>query len=570
MAFPVVETTSTAVNATYSGTSFDIAMPSGVQAGDLLMVISSKPTTVTGVADGSENWTAEFSGAGTAPELWVKIATGNESSQITITWTSALDQNNAVAYRISGWKGDSLANDIERSYSFNSNVSTVAFTSHTLSGWAGTEDTLWVAAFGMEDDATTVSTWGSNIPNNQTSAGSGATNNANVSAFATANSAASSFTPDSCTVNKADDGYALTVAVRPAAAAAGFTTNLESLTTGEQSQITGLISALNSLAKAGLVQGTGLVTAIDALNKAGQAGITGHITSLESLSALGLQATFPAAGGFTSVLDELVKLGFAVGTGHGTQTDALTKAGQAASTGHGTLLDSLTAAGLQATFPGVASFPTILESLTKAGQSAGTGHGTALDSLTALGLNQSLGAVGELTTVLASLTAAGQAAALGLITILDSMTVTERAQALGFITSTGNLTALGYNQSFGGAGFTTVLKALSAAGLEQGITIWQLGDALMAAYEDLPGFFDTFGFAEPVQVGAATVRGLFDDSSMEGGEIDGPLLILQTGDVDALGIDQGTVLTIRGRSFYVAGVQRDGVGTSTAVLREPS
>ena len=50
--------------------------------------------------------------------------------------------------------------------------------------------------------------------------------------------------------------------------------------------------------------------------------------------------------------------------------------------------------------------------------------------------------------------------------------------------------------------------------------------------------------------------------------MEGPLVILKTGDVNGLGIDQGTTMTIRGRSFYAAGVQRDGVGTATVILRE--
>jgi len=296
------------------------------------------------------------------------------------------------------------------------------------------------------------------------------------------------------------------------AGAGGFTTTLETKAIGDQAQITGLISALDVLAKAGLVQSTGLVTVLDALASTGQAAVTGHVTTLDALTKLGLQASFP----------------------------------------------------------GVAGFATVLDALTAAGQAAGTGHGTVLDALTAAGLQQNLGAVGEFTTVLDSLSAAGQAAALGLITALDALTVTERAQALGFITSVNTLDADGLNQSFGGAGFTTALKALAAAGLSQGMTIWDLGDALAAAYADLPAFFDTFGFSEPVVVGAVTVRGLFDDDSVENGELAGPQVMLQVGDVDTLGIDQGTEITIRGRAFYVAGVQRDGLGLANVVLRDTS
>lgn len=222
MTFPVVESTVIEEDASWSGSTFDVTMPTGVQAGDLLIVASSKPFNLNSVADGAESWTSEFMvSGGYPPQIFTKIATGNESSAITLTWASTTDANSAVVYRISGWKGDSLANDIERSQLWNANTVTKAFTSHTLSGWSS-EDTLWMAALGAEDDATFVSTWGSNIPDNRIDAGAGpASNQRNVTGFATAESAANSFTPDSCTINTSDDGYSLTFAIRPGAAPAG-------------------------------------------------------------------------------------------------------------------------------------------------------------------------------------------------------------------------------------------------------------------------------------------------------------------------------------------------------------
>jgi len=218
MTFPVVESISSVEDASYSGNTFDIAMPTGVQAGDLLIVAASKNVTCTGVADGSENWTAEHEAGGYPPSVFTKIATGNESSTITLTWSSQSDANSAVAYRISGWKGDSLANDIEWSRLWNPNTATKSFNSHSLVGWSD-EDTLWLAAMGAEDDATVISTWGANIPDNRIDAGAGAASNLrNVVAFATAESAANSFTPDTCTINTADDGYSITFAIRPGAA----------------------------------------------------------------------------------------------------------------------------------------------------------------------------------------------------------------------------------------------------------------------------------------------------------------------------------------------------------------
>lgn len=242
-------------------------------------------------------------------------------------------------------------------------------------------------------------------------------------------------------------------------------------------------------------------------------------------------------------------------------------------------------------FPAAAggSLTTALDTLDAAGHGPALGHGTALDTLDAVGLPATLSATGELTTnlatlataghgaalghdtALASLDAAGRAAALGIVGALGALSRAERAQALGLITSSAPRTLTEFPVSFGGAGFTTHLASLAAAGQAAGLTLWQLGDALAATYGDLEHFLAVdMGFGEPVTSGAATLEGIFDDHSAAGGTLDGPALRLATADVDAHAIDQGSVLVIRGRTFHVAGVQRDGTGLAYLVLSEPS
>jgi len=76
------------------------------------------------------------------------------------------------------------------------------------------------------------------------------------------------------------------------------------------------------------------------------------------------------------------------------------------------------------------------------------------------------------------------------------------------------------------------------------------------------------GFAESVFTGATELAGIFTDHSVAGGERYGPRVILKTSDVVDYSIDQGSALTIRTRTFYVRGVQRDGTGISAVILEE--
>lgn len=78
-----------------------------------------------------------------------------------------------------------------------------------------------------------------------------------------------------------------------------------------------------------------------------------------------------------------------------------------------------------------------------------------------------------------------------------------------------------------------------------------------------------FGFGELVTFGAVSLRGIFTDTSVEGGELGGPRVLLPSADVDTHAIVKGDTLTIRGRTFEVAGVQPDGTGVTNLVLHEP-
>ena len=122
----------------------------------------------------------------------------------------------------------------------------------------------------------------------------------------------------------------------------------------------------------------------------------------------------------------------------------------------------------------------------------------------------------------------------------------------------------------------------NTAGVSSSANVFRTGDAQAQAIIDLATFIDDsgaygtigewmdldMGFAESVFIGSTELAGIFDDYSVAGGDWDGPKVIMKTGDIDDNGIDQGSAIDIRSRTFYVRGVQRDGTGIPTVVLEE--
>jgi len=88
---------------------------------------------------------------------------------------------------------------------------------------------------------------------------------------------------------------------------------------------------------------------------------------------------------------------------------------------------------------------------------------------------------------------------------------------------------------------------------------------------DLDTWLDlNMGFAESIFIGSTELAGIFDDHSTAGEFLDGPKVRLKTTDIVDNSIDQGSILTIRTRTFHVAGVRRDGTGVAVVMLTEPS
>jgi hypothetical protein len=130
MAFPVVQSTNTSAESSTT-TTHTIALPSGIQEGDLLIFtfregVGVQPSEPSGWTRTSSNNTGGFY------SVFYKTAGASEPSTVEVT-TSLTISSSHISYRISGWE------DIELTISNN----TVRPPSLTAS-W-GADDNLWIA-----------------------------------------------------------------------------------------------------------------------------------------------------------------------------------------------------------------------------------------------------------------------------------------------------------------------------------------------------------------------------------------------------------------------------------------
>jgi len=131
--YPVVEATNTyQTNSTIS--SHNVNLPSGIQSGDLLILIFRAASAVT-VSTDPTGWTPLSSRNSTgATYIWYREADGSEGSTVTVTTDSTI-RAAANTYRISNWSGTPEA----------AFASTNVNNPPALSPSWGSDDTLWIA-----------------------------------------------------------------------------------------------------------------------------------------------------------------------------------------------------------------------------------------------------------------------------------------------------------------------------------------------------------------------------------------------------------------------------------------
>jgi len=204
-----------------NSTSWTITYPTNVAAGDLLLLFIG--------SDGDPGFSASGFTIIAASELsassvWLlgKVAAGSETGTFTAT-AGAGEQGGWRIFRIpaSSWFGGSLPSGVgidsdgvaTRGSSGISNVPDPS--ANDPSTW-GTEDTLWIAAIGV-DTSRTISVFP--LADRNTADVSGGSTGATLG-LCTTTSAVASLDPGTFTISASDDWAALTVGIRPAAGAA--------------------------------------------------------------------------------------------------------------------------------------------------------------------------------------------------------------------------------------------------------------------------------------------------------------------------------------------------------------
>ena len=156
MAFPAIAATNTSTGA--SGTSHTVNLPTGIAAGNLLVIVFGGvgAATTTFPAD----WT-RLGGGGTSGTLDVawKIATGTEGSSIVVTTGATSITSNHKSYRITGGDRVVIGTNVTISSSATADPPSL-----TPGWWASSQDILWLA-ISMANTQTTVSTYPTSFSN---------------------------------------------------------------------------------------------------------------------------------------------------------------------------------------------------------------------------------------------------------------------------------------------------------------------------------------------------------------------------------------------------------------------
>jgi len=200
--FPTVEgtnITSTSNNAT----SRTINLPTGIVAGDLLMVFAMGATTGANLvmSGWSTLYNTTFQSDGTSA-VFYKTAVGSDTS----TMTSANVKVCATAYRISGWTGTPEAASAAHGNSNSPDPDSLT------PSW-GKTNTLWIAAAHQSMNSGTVSSY----PSSYTGGVNGVASDASGGTMGSAHRQlrAVSENPGAFTMSGSNNWAARTVAIRP-------------------------------------------------------------------------------------------------------------------------------------------------------------------------------------------------------------------------------------------------------------------------------------------------------------------------------------------------------------------
>ncbi len=227
MSFPQISDADTKFGTvTTNSTSWTITYPTNIAAGDLLLLFLAADGNPIFSATGFTSMMSVQTSSAVGLYLLAKVAVGTETGTFTAALT-ATEQGGWRMFRIpaAGWFGGSLISGIGNGPADSDGLSLIGTgatsgnpdpASLDPANWA-TEDTLWIIACGV-DTSRTISAYP--FAGRNTAEVSGGSTGATLG-ICTTTSATPSLDPGTFTISASDDWEALTVAVRPAAAAGG-------------------------------------------------------------------------------------------------------------------------------------------------------------------------------------------------------------------------------------------------------------------------------------------------------------------------------------------------------------
>lgn len=207
MAFPQVASTNNGYNDS-AGTNHTCNLPSGIQAGDLLLLFFGWYTGTSASLSGWSNLGIDNNGTYCYQIVFYKIATGSEGATVSVT-TGSSTKSSHVSYIITG---HDAATTPEKGTSTNGTNSSPDPPS--LSPSWGSADTLWISTETNRNDSFT--SYPSSHPDNQVRGGNTSTSSATETAICTDEDAASSNNPGTYTLSTSRYWVAQTFAIRPA------------------------------------------------------------------------------------------------------------------------------------------------------------------------------------------------------------------------------------------------------------------------------------------------------------------------------------------------------------------
>lgn len=203
-AFATVETTSSG-NEDSNQTSHSITMPSGIVAGDLLVIIfGTRANTTTSLSGWTELADANY------VHIYTKVAVGGD----TATISSGSSRSAHVVYRISGDNGADSAN-VSATVGAQAGASTTPDPPSHTPAWSA-DDTLWIALTVFDNDGDTTTVDG--IPASYTDEVSKDDNNGAVSTHigtARRENATGTEDPGTFTIANSKVSTSATLAIRP-------------------------------------------------------------------------------------------------------------------------------------------------------------------------------------------------------------------------------------------------------------------------------------------------------------------------------------------------------------------